>query len=384
MATLADMLVGSAQQSVTQKLGPANAAGLAQVLEQARNNRAKLEHDKEVLELTKQDKMVGRIEIGLTKVPKRAQAAYFKQLQNEAGQLKMGMSDDFFTALQSPDVNQGAVAADMANFRLAYRNGLRTGDFSEVKALSPKLLEAFGGNVETFGSYMNTVMGSETAAKAQEAAQAGVAAGRREGQKREDINNRIQLTNKLVEQGIPTLKVDLGKLEKEIGGFDNWKPGTEIPGVTGESAKLPINRLSGKAARVRQAAQGVTNQILKLRSGGAISDGEANRLLSEIGMTTTIGEGGVWNSVFTGSASSETFINGMKGAKEKIGALEATLRSGYGKEIYDEVMPPSAGAGDGIKLSNGKTYSKEMLKAFIKANPKDKLAAEIKEKLGEK
>lgn len=160
--------------------------------------------------------------------------------------------------------------------------------------------------------------------------------GQRATEERSQRENQIQLTNKLNDLGIPSLKRDINKLD-EIVGLDSWEEGTDIPGVTGAEAKVPMNKLSQKSVQVRQAAQGVANQILKLRSGGAVSDGEANRLLKEIGMTASVLEDGSWTTLFTGSPTPQTFITGMRGVRDKIGAVESSLRAGYGADVYDRI-----------------------------------------------
>lgn len=266
-------------------------------------------------------------------------------------------SDDVLKSLASSDENIGRAmtltlavargeltateAAGITNDPVRFATVIPTGDLLA------------GGEKPNITDAQKTFLNNEARKAQMSAEESRFQRGQSATQAREDRNNSIQLTNKLVEQGIPSLKSDINKLDKLVGGLDKWN-GKEIPGVTGAEAKIPMNQLKGKSVQVRQAAQGVANQILKLRSGGAVSDGEASRLLKEIGMSPSLLEDGSWTTIFTGSPSSETFIAGMKGVRDKIGAIEESLRQGYGPEVYDRVMPPGkagqpqgAGAGGG-------------------------------------
>jgi hypothetical protein len=223
MPSIADMLVGAGLQTSAQSadLAGASAQGakigieLGQTILNAQNQRAQIEQKKEELEYTKQEKLLNRVEIGLTKVPKKAQPAYFKSLQNDAGALKMGISDDFVSAVTSPDINQGAMAQDLANYRLAYRHGLETKDFTELRELSPKILDAFGGNVEMFGDYINKVMSSETAAIAQERA-ARASAGQKNVDNTEGL--RKEYTSHPTTKKTLDMTDSFSKIKKSLGG----------------------------------------------------------------------------------------------------------------------------------------------------------------------
>jgi len=175
VSDMTQMLVQSGLQSVQNSpidnlgKGIQQGAQLAQTVQNMQTQREELEIKKQQNELNKIDKVLGAIETGLTKVPKRAQKAYFEGMRNNvAGPLKIGLTDSFFEALMSPDVNQGALGQTMVSFRTAVRDGMRTGDFSSAQEMASPILEAFGGDVTKFGDYMNTAMGSEASAYAQE------------------------------------------------------------------------------------------------------------------------------------------------------------------------------------------------------------------------
>lgn len=234
------MLVQAGLQTSTQSadLAGASAQGakigmeLGQTILNAQNQRAQLEQKKEELEFSKQAKLLDRVDIGLTKVPKKAQASFFKALQNEAGALKMGISDDFVNAITSPDINKGALAQDLADYRLAYRQALSTGDFTKVREIAPKVLEAFGGNVEHFGNYISSAMSSETAARAQV-----LAAGRKD----EQFNvNQYQKVKDDFTAAIKPSKEAIAAGDEALALLKTNEP------VAAESIKTKIARLAGE------------------------------------------------------------------------------------------------------------------------------------------
>lgn len=158
LATSGDNIQGSVNKGIA----------LAQHIENLQQQKQELELKKDDLGLRKVNAAVDAVSTGLTKVPKKAQAAYFKSMrENIGGKLGVNMSDEFFQALTSPDVNQGAIANTMVQFREAVKRAQATKDFSEAKALAQPILEAMEGDVVKFGDFLNTAVGNETTAWAQ-------------------------------------------------------------------------------------------------------------------------------------------------------------------------------------------------------------------------
>lgn len=91
-----------------------------------------------------------------------------------------------------------------------------------------------------------------------------------------------KLSDAIEKTGVTDVYTALDKLDKKIG-IDGSE---DIPGV-GQTAMLPGIALSQEGKDVRQLIQGLTNTILKARSGGAITEPEAERLLAEIGTGIT-------------------------------------------------------------------------------------------------
>lgn len=161
----------------------------------------------------------------------------------------------------------------------------------------------------------------------------------------EGINSRLDLargdkmTDKIVTLGLPSLKTAFKGLDTAIpGGIDGWKKGMKVPGISDGQAMAPANRLTGNASKVRMQAVSIANQILKLRSGAAINEAEADRIMSELGVVPLPGEGGKFMGVvWKGTTNEENFIQGMKSARAQIAGIEHAIRNNYGAEKYDKV-----------------------------------------------
>jgi hypothetical protein len=97
-----------------------------------------------------------------------------------------------------------------------------------------------------------------------------------------------KLGNAILKSGMSESVTALKKIDSMIGGIDG---DDDIPGVGGVAnmANVPLvggaaeALLSDEGKEVRQAVGGLRNIILKMRSGGAVTPQEADRLLEEIG-----------------------------------------------------------------------------------------------------
>jgi len=110
-----------------------------------------------------------------------------------------------------------------------------------------------------------------------------------EEQKTKTKNESVRkISDAVNKSGILEVTNALEKINKKIGiDIDSDIPGV---GLTGVAASLPLvggvfeTMLSDEGKEVRQLVSSVRNAVLKARSGGAVSDGEAARLLEEIGL----------------------------------------------------------------------------------------------------
>lgn len=359
MATLAEMFIGDVQQQNQQPLSKSDVgwsmgAQLAERQQKAQEFQQQLKQKQQELELAKYDK-VGSWFDAASKMPDGPDKKAFKENFIPNGIQAMGLQDkihpmvlDMMTknsklatgvisAIRNKEVPVSALG-DPETIARKYPNLLRLGSAQEIAALAAEYPTEFGKAEEQ-------ALDREASVKA-----AGMRAGgtqERFDTKRGD-NLRTALADKVNALGIPDIKVALDELNGSVpGGIDGYKKGTAIPGISGGEAALPINRLSGRALQVRQSAQSVGNQILKLRSGAAVTDGEAKRTLAELGMVPTIGEGGEWTGLaWKGTTSPEVFINGMKRARNIVAAKEKIYKNAYGADTYKTVVGEVVGSSD--------------------------------------
>jgi hypothetical protein len=139
-------------------------------------------------------------------------------------------------------------------------------------------------------------------------------------QKQKIINEGARkLGDAFVKEEVAPAMVALKKLDKAIGGLESE---TDIPGIGGMAnmADSPLigdfakSRLSEEGKSVRMLADGYRNALLKIRSGGSVTDPEAARLADELG-----------RGVFaTDKDFRRAMINSRDFLRSKIGSIEAT------------------------------------------------------------
>lgn len=394
MATLAEMFIADTQQQNAQRENaPAAWAAAAQVANQMQNAQkmqAEIAQKKQELEFAKFEKVGGWIE-AWTKMPEGPASKAFGEKFIPNGIQSLGLQDKIHP------LNMEAIQKDkkLALGVLSWvRNGGDPGILGSAESLmekAPELMQM--GAADEIASVAAEQGGAVSDAREDYLKrQAQVeAAGMRAGgtQERFDTKRgdqlRTALADKVNQLGIPDIKVSINELNGVIpGGLSGYKTGTAIPGISGGEAALPTNRLKGKALQVRQAAQSVGNQILKLRSGAAVTDGEAMRTLAELGMVPTIGEGGAWTGLaWKGTTSPEAFVNGMRRVRNIVAAKEKTYKNAYGEQTYKDVVGDVVGDEKTYKLSNGQEYSESKLRKYLEVGKDEALKNEIR-KLGVK
>ena len=350
MASFAEMIYGTASESAS--ANPVNAvvqgAELAMKQEQLQQQRAQLEQRKQELLVSKFNKLGDWFETA-QKMPEGKDRQAFVKNYIPQGIQAMGLQN--YVNPTSLEMLQGnptlgtylvsRVRDGSLDFQALLKN---LGDPAALAKLVPDAA-AFGSTQE-LQTVVSQEIGKLSEAEKFRMTEAGKAtrAGERTGgiEERAIAGRQERLSNKLVTLGIPALKSSIETLDTVIpGGLKGWKASDgEIPGVTGASAKLPLNQLSEQGRQVRQAALSVGNQIIKLRTGAAMTNDEANRLLGEIGITQAIGEGGGWVATFTGVPSSESFLFGMRNVTKALQKTEQTLARGYKGVKYDEISLP--------------------------------------------
>lgn len=400
MATLAEMFISNILQQNAQPLSKSNAgwetgAQLAKLQQDRQQQAAQLEQKKQELELAKYEKVAGWYE-SLSKMANSPAKQAFAKDFIPTGVQALGLNDRIHPTVLDMFEKDAKLATGATSL-------IRQGKLSVTDLNKPEKIAAIYPEASREGAaeMLQTQYGKELGEAEEQAldrqsaeAQAKLRneAGKGRGEQiqgRFEQSQKAKLADKLTALGIPGLNTAVKSLDSNIpGGLDGWKPGQHIPGISGAEGAIPTNRLRGVANKIRGDALSVGNQVIKLRTGAAMSDGEAQRILSEIGFVPTIGEGGTWTGLtFKGIVSDESFVNGMRRAKSALQAQEDVFKNAYGADVYESVMKPTAKAAGGermFKMSDGKERSESRLRAFREANPNSPLTPEINKLLGEK
>lgn len=150
--------------------------------------------------------------------------------------------------------------------------------------------------------------------------------------KEEEANRKAErgaerYANELEKSGISELKQQIDMVNAVMPSEG------DIPGYGYAVSAMPDALVSKQGQQVRQAVAGVRNAILKARSGGAVTDGEATRLLEELGEGST--------------KSDEQLRMGMQKVQKILDSKIRNIAAGVPKEsinIYKErggnIMPP--------------------------------------------
>lgn len=135
----------------------------------------------------------------------------------------------------------------------------------------------------------------------------------RQGAANVDANNVRRLSEHMTSAGIPQLKDAVGNvtgLMKEAGG--------DLPGV-GATGVLPQFMLTKKGQQMRQGFASVRNQLLKTRSGSAVTDNESARLAEELGAMST----------------DEAMMTAWPRVVAQVEAIERSIKAGYDDDVVN-------------------------------------------------
>lgn len=399
MATLAESFIGDLQKQNSDYRNNDSGAGwqtgiqLAQMKQQKEQQMQQLQQKQAELKMAKTEKLFSYIKDARNYQNAGDRNRYLKSAvgyRNSLGISPDELSDDQI-AMYGSDENMGRIAA----LESAVQSGELTlndaaaiaanaQQFSKVLPLPADAIQI--GKVD-WNEAQKNFLDRQAGLQKAEATQRNQNARGGQINERFDKAQKTKLADKLQSLGIPDIKVSLKELDGAVpGGMAGYKSGTPIPGISGGEAALPTNRLSGQGLAVRQAAQSVGNQILKLRSGAAVSDGEAMRTLAELGMVPTIGEGGTWTGLtWKGTTSTDAFVSGMRRAHNIVAAKEKVYSNAYGSDIYNsvteplkEIETPKTSGGDlTVTLGNGRTYSVKDLEKLVKTVKNKGLKTEI-------
>lgn len=159
-----------------------------------------------------------------------------------------------------------------------------------------------------------------------------------------------------VKSGIPDLDSAMGSLEDILKPYE----GKDIPGM-GATGFLPSALVSQDAKKVRQAVAAVSNRLLKVRSGSAVTDQEFQRFGQELG-------------TYLGATDAE-LMRAIPLIRQTMTAAQNSIFAGYDPEIVDVYKGRLGGGSSGMQTQEeeeGQTdlsgLSQEELEAIAYGN----------------
>jgi len=142
---------------------------------------------------------------------------------------------------------------------------------------------------------------------------------------REDEGDIQKLATFIDKSGFPETINTLKKIDELVGGLDVAEL-KDLPGF-GETGNFPEFLISPAGKELRAVSGELRNSILKMRSGGAVTPEEANRLLEELGMS---------QGILPQFKSDKQFVNGIKRVRDKVRDKLATREAGFNKSVNTE------------------------------------------------
>jgi hypothetical protein len=136
-----------------------------------------------------------------------------------------------------------------------------------------------------------------------------------------DLWKEVEKLQKNIGDTFPGVIQTFNELDAEIGGIDNWDKSKDIPGAgkTGLIAsKLPF-LVSSKGQRISQLVADLSNQLIYLRSGKAITPSEYTRLSRALG-----------SGAFQSDAE---LVSGLKNFRSLLKRIIQSKEAGYRPEV---------------------------------------------------
>lgn len=171
------------------------------------------------------------------------------------------------------------------------------------------------------------------------------------------------LSKRLEADSVPEIVTTLKQVDKDIGGLYNPKAVAKLDQIAGEkgflaSIKIPWTEIKPfesaaipeDSKPLYQAIASLRNTYLKMRSGGAVTDPEADRFLQELGA------GGIRNGL--------QLQNGLQVLNNAIVSKIQTIEAGYSPEAVE--MLASRG-----NPTSSKSLLQKMAKPSVDALPAD-------------
>lgn len=363
--------------------GVKNAVGLASMSNQMEQQKLELEKQREQLTTAKFNKTMDFMD-KISKSSPQGRKNIAKVMKNQLQQFDIPMSEATLSELSSdPDVPN----AFMALKNSGALDGMR-GDAQAQEMLLSKFVDELGivGGMKALADHAMNVrtqmmQQKQLDASANRAANTEDRAEKRlqmqeERDKKKEVEN---LSKRLGENDLPAVVSAFNSIKKELGGsLESPQALKKLKNVTGlesitENLKIPWTQvaplqgegISKQDLPLYQSIASLRNAYLKMRSGGAVTDQEADRFLQELG------QGGI--------RSPEQLQQGLIILQNSVGTGVKNIEAGYDPDVVERyqkrggsvssknlVSAPSAPQKDPrIAKAVAAGYSPEEIEKFI-------------------
>ncbi len=375
MATLNDMLLGSAIESSKKAPDALKAmqtgAQLAQAASNVQAQRAQMEQQKEQIQVQKADKIMEAIEKGNNFKDKAAQNLYFKN--HVPGMVKALKMEEFFNPeimsyiQQSPDVRNKLVG-----LRLDIQDKINNGQLKGANILQyaqSKLTPEELPMLDTDSLLEQQKFAASEEGKSYRAQLVQQGQGERQGTQI-DSKGKTALAETVAKQyadyigagGRASINASLKKLDEAATALETGKvvtggKSTVIPGFKSDEAQSIINP---QLVEMKSQAQSALNSVLRQTLGAQFTEAEGTKILNQ-----------VWDDKLAPK------VNAKK-VRDKIAELRTGVKDK--EKLFKE---------QGFKVDGAKTYNvggiemdEEKAKAFYKAHPQFLKDEKLKKELG--
>lgn len=353
MADITDFLLKGASEGAAQT-GKALSEGIRNAAELAKRNE-ELQLKQQQLELAKQKILQAKIDkfsqtlLSVEKVKspqaRRLLLKKFIPRQRDALGLQGLFDDDSINFIGSSDENLLRLKTLISKLQ---RGEITFTDYAEAFRNMEKFL-----NVDIDPQFLDEGLVAENKALQRDFEFMKLREQQQFAQKEKQKARAAQLSKELTKiVPLANTSVNLFKLIKKYEGKN-------IPGVGGKEGLLPLGKLKGDAARIRQLTLGIANNMVKDITGANIRESEVPRILGQLGFTLAPTEGGGFKPIFNGIPSEDVFRQGIRDVVKFLRDKTITLERGFGtpaerlnplfKELKSLIAEPVS-----INLPNGK------------------------------
>jgi len=347
MASLTQVLAAEPLPTLGEGIGEAfkTGVGIAQAKQQMEAQKQQVAVQKEELDKAKMNGLGNRVRAAAFSSDKAIFESRLKQAEAYANQSNIPFNSEAVRNLYNNDQT-----------KLVLQNGISSILSGKTPVNPQEFLGIIGSQEGLYnwgeaGILQNSQAQNKTASAAEIAQIRAAGAAEKAAAAQEAINARQQknldkddkkmlrkeatdLSKDFGKNGLPEVYTAIKEIDKMVGGIyepQSVKKFDRIAGTSGftSALKIPFTQiaplenaaLKGDDLKLYQQVAGLRNAYLKLRSGGAVTDPEAERFLAEMG------QGGV--------RTGEQLQNGLQSLTNAVGATVQNIEAGYGEDAVE-------------------------------------------------